>query len=139
MDNYSNFLKQKDIGAGSQKQYQSASGSYKKKSCNEKLREGSGKRHKTPTHIDVDHKNMKILLDQDYKAKGINNPSSRNDFNVYTSKTEGPSLDKHGLAKGFINQARVKDYVQIHKSDHIVPSVSSCSNKKTFEKLTPGD
>mmetsp|Transcript_3838 Transcript_3838/g.3584 ORF Transcript_3838/g.3584 Transcript_3838/m.3584 type:complete len:90 (-) Transcript_3838:289-558(-) len=89
------------------------------------MREGSGKRHKTPTHIDMEKKDMRKLLGKDPKIKNQDNQNSRNDFTVYTSNTGGPSIHKEEFTNDFINQIRVKDYVQMGRGEHHGPSVSS--------------
>ncbi|CAI2369547.1 unnamed protein product [Moneuplotes crassus] len=139
MDDYSNFLKHKELNTSDHRNPNPCSVSFKKKSRNDEMREGSGKRHKTPTHIDMEKKDMRKLLGKDPKIKNQDNQNSRNDFTVYTSNTGGPSIHKEEFTNDFINQIRVKDYVQMGRGEHHVPSVSSCSNKKTLDRLSSDD
>lgn len=139
-DDYSNFLKHKEIISSSQDGFNPSSLSFKKKSRSDKMREGSTKRHKTPTHIDCgEHSDLKIVLAQDPKMRNQERQNSRNDFTVYTSNTGGPSLHRDDFAKDMLNQMKVKDYVQMNKFDHHNIGACSVTNKKTLDKLSSDD
>ena len=138
-ENYSNFLKQKELNPTENLNINSSAVSFKKKTRKEKLREGSGKRHKTPTHIDSNQKDMHIILGKNTKKLDTEKQSSRNEFIVYTSNTGGPNLNKDDFASEFKNQMRVQDYIQVNKGENSGAVVSSCSNKKILEKLASED
>lgn len=125
LDDYSNFLKQKELNASDPRNFNPCSVSFKKKSRNEKLRENTSKRHKTPTHIDIEKKDMRIMLGKDSKNPNPDHQNSRNEFTVYSSNTGGPSIQRDDFANEFINQVRVKDYVQMSKGDLHAGSASS--------------
>lgn len=135
-DDYTNFLKHQELTDGEKEPTKPSSVSFKKKSRNDVLREGSSKRHKTPTHIDTDQADMRILLSQDPKLRNQDRQNSRNDFTVYTSNTGGPSLQSDAFASDMINQLKVKDYVQMNKNP---VTISSMPNKKTLERLAAED
>jgi len=138
-DEYSNFLKQKELGTSGQEGLNPAV-SFKKKITNDKLREGSNKRHKTPTHIDCgDHSQMKVVFAQDPKLRNQERNNSRNDFTVYTSNTADPNLQRDDFARDMMNQMKVKDYIQMNKIEHPLVGANSATNKKTLDKLSSDD
>jgi len=134
-DDYANYLKHSELDQDDNKQNYVIMSS-KNKSRNDKLREGSSKRHKTPTHLDNDHKDMRIILAHDPNFRHQDRQNSRNDFVVYTSNTGGPSIQRDELSKDLINNVKVKDYIQISKGSKQAISVG---NKKTLEKLVAED
>lgn len=138
-DDYSNFLKQKELDSADSDRYNPNSISFKKKSRNDILREGSSKRHKTPTHIDTDQADMRIILAQDPKFRHQDRQNSRNDFTVYTSNTGGPSLHKDDFTNDMLNYMKVKDYMQINKGENMPITISSTTNKKTLERSSAED
>ena len=135
-EEYANFLKYKEINSSELDNQNQSSGSYSKKQKSDKLREGSNKRYKTPTHIDNDQRDMKIILSQDYDLKFQDRKNSRNDFIVYNSNTGGSNNQKEELIKDLLNQGKVKDYIQMNRGGDLSIPATSIPNKKTFEKLS---
>lgn len=137
IDEYASFLKHQELNTSENSNINPSSVSFKKKSRNNEMREGLNKKYKTPTHMDTDQRDMRIILAQDPKFANQDRQNSRNDFQVYTSNTGGPSLQKDELTNELINQMRVKDYIHVNKNKPV--TVSSVTNKKTLEKLTADD
>lgn len=135
-EEYLNYLKQQELGQNDSNRQNYVIVPNRGKSRNDKLRENSAKRHKTPTHVDSDQKDMRVILSQDPNFKHQDRQNSRNEFVVYTSNTGGPSLQRDDFAKDLISNSQVKDYVQVAKYGKQTVSVNS---KKTLEKLSSDD
>lgn len=135
-EEYTNFLKYKELNSSElEKQNQSANSAASNQK-NEKYREGSNKRYKTPTHFDNDQKDLKIILSHD-NLKYQDRQNSRNEFVIYNTNSGGSNNpQKEELIKDLLNQVKVKDYIQMNRGGDLSIPASSIPNKKTFDKLS---